>query len=192
MIVLQYNPTQVSRQVEARTTGQGGSPSEALRLSGAPQETITLNEVIIDATDQLETADDTATDVGIYPQLSALEMLLYPKSSLVIANSVLMAAGVVEVIQPAMPFTLFVWGAKRVVPVRLNSFTITEEQFDTKLNPTRARISSLALQVLSYNDFPLLHPGYHAFLSHQIVKEVMAVDSSLSDASAVAGGETGL
>jgi hypothetical protein len=192
VIVFQYNPTQVSRQVQINAAEQGGSPTEVLRLAGAPRETITLNEVIIDATDQLEQADDTAVDIGIYPQLSALEMLLYPKSAVVIANTVLMATGTIEVVQPAAPFTLFVWGAKRVVPVRLNSFTITEEQFDTKLNPTRARISSLALQVLSYNDFPLIHPGYHAFLAHQVVKEAMAITGSVSDLSAVAGGEIGL
>jgi hypothetical protein len=189
VIIFQYNPTQVSRQVQAKTAEQGGSPTEALRLAGAPQETITLNEVILDATDQLEKGDDIATATGIYPQLSALEMLLYPKSAVVIANTVLMAAGTIEVIQPAAPFTLFVWGVKRVLPVRIGGFTITEEQFDTNLNPTRARISSLALQVLSYNDFPLTHPGYYAFLTHQVVKETMAVIGSVSNAASVAGVE---
>jgi len=28
--------------------------------------------------------------------------------------------------------------------------------------------------VLSYNDFPSLHPGYYAFLSQQIGKEALA------------------
>jgi hypothetical protein len=41
----------------------------------------------------------------------------------------------------------------------------------------RAR-ASLELRVLSYNDFPVMHPGYALFLSHQIVKETMAAIGS--------------
>lgn len=187
VIIFQYNPTQVSRQLEARTAQQGGSPTEALRLAGAPKETITLNEVILDATDQLEQSDGIATSMGVYPQLSALEMLLYPKSAVVIANTVLMAAGSIEVIQPAAPLTLFIWGVKRVLPVRLSGFSITEERFDPNLNPIAAKLS-LTLNVLSYNDFSITHPGYYTFLTHQVVKETMATIGSLSNLSAVAGG----
>jgi hypothetical protein len=191
VIIFQYNPTQVSRQVEARTSGQDGSPTEVLRLAGAPRETITLNEVILDATDQLEQGDDIATSIGIYPQLSALEMLLYPKSAVVIANTAMMMAGTIEIIQPAAPFTLFIWGIKRVLPVRLTSFSITEDRFDPKLNPIAANLS-LTLNVLSYNDFPITHPGYYTFLAHQVVKETMAVIGSVSNVSAVAGAEISL
>lgn len=187
VIIFQYNPAQVSRQLQARTAGQGGAPTEALRLAGAPQETITLSEVILDVTDQLEQQDELATSVGIYPQLSALEMLLYPKSAVVIANTVLMATGTIEIIQPEAPFTLFIWGVKRVLPVRIDSFSITEERFDPKLNPIAAKLS-LSLKVLSYNDFPLTHPGYHTFLAHQIVKETLATIGSVNNVSAVAGG----
>ncbi|MCO5185291.1 MAG: hypothetical protein M9928_20395 [Anaerolineae bacterium] len=187
VIIFQYNPTQVSRQLEARTAEQGGSPTEALRLAGAPKETITLNEVILDATDQLEQTDGIATSMGVYPQLSALEMLLYPKSAVVIANTVLMAAGSIEVIQPAAPLTLFIWGIKRVLPVRLSGFSITEERFDPNLNPIAAKLS-LTLNVLSYNDFSITHPGYYTFLTHQVVKETMATIGSVNNLSAVAGG----
>jgi hypothetical protein len=187
VIIFQYNPNQVSRQLEARTAQQGGSPTEALRLAGAPKETITLNEVILDATDQLEKADGIATSMGVYPQLSALEMLLYPKSAVVIANTVLMAAGSIEVVQPAAPLTLFIWGVKRVLPVRLSGFSITEERFDPNLNPIAAKLS-LTLNVLSYNDFSITHPGYYTFLTHQVVKETMATIGSISNLSAVAGG----
>lgn len=191
VILFQYNPKQVSRQLQARTSGQEGARSEALRLSGPPQETITLNEVELDATDQLERGESTAATMGIYPQLSALEMLIYPKSAVVIANTILLAAGTIETVQPAAPFTLFIWGIKRVVPIRLTGFSITEEEFDPNLNPIRAKLS-LTLNVLSYNDFPVTHPGYHTFLAHQVVKETMAVIGSVSNISAVAGGQVNL
>ena len=191
VIIFQYNPKQLSRQVQARTGGQEGAQAEALRLAGPPTETITISELDLDASDQLEKGDPVAQSMGIYPQLSALEMLLYPKSAMVIANTVLLAAGTIEVIQPEAPLTLFIWGIKRVLPVRLTSFTINEVQYDPQLNHTVANLN-LTMNVLSYNDFPVTHPGYYLFLSHQVVKETMAVIGSVGNLSAVAGGNIDL
>jgi hypothetical protein len=191
VIIFQYNPAQVSRQVQARTASGDASPQETLRLAGAPKETITLNEVILDATDQLEQSDTIAATMGVYPQLSALEMLLYPKSAAVIANTALMLAGSIEIVQPAAPFTLFIWGIKRVLPVRLSGFNITEERFDPDLNPIAAKLN-LTLNVLSTNDFSVSHPGYYTFLTHQVVKETMAVVGSVSNVAAVAGGDVSI
>jgi len=179
VIIFQYNPDTLTRTLRAQGTGgQGGERSEALRLRGAPTEDIQIS-IEIDATDQLEQSDPLATTVGIYPQLSALEMLIYPKSALVIANTALLAAGTIEIIPAMAPFTLFIWGPQRVLPVRLTQFTITEEAYDTVLNPIRARVG-LGLRVLSYNDLPLTHPGYGLFLAHQIIKETMATIGSVA------------
>jgi hypothetical protein len=179
VIVFQYNPSTLTRALQAQTSGgDGSSRSEALRLKGAPVETLNL-EMEIDATDALEQAQDTARRMGIYPQLSALEMLLYPKSALVIANTALLAVGTMEIVPPMGPLTLFIWGAKRVLPVRLTGFSITEEAHDAQLNPIRATVS-LGLHVLSYNDLPMSHPGYHLFLAHQVVKETMATVGSVN------------
>lgn len=186
VIILQYNPETLTRSLQAQTTGgEGSSRAEALRLKGPPVETINL-EVEIDATDQLEKTDPTATSIGIHPQLAALEILLYPKSSLVITNTVLLATGTIEVIPPEAPFTLFIWGSQRILPVRLDNFSITEEAHDPNLNPIRAKVS-LGLRVLSYNDFSLTHPGYALFLSHQIVKEAFAVIASTGNLNATGG-----
>jgi hypothetical protein len=172
IIVFQYNPDTLSRTLTAQTTGGNADRGEALRLKGPPEEKISL-EVEIDATDQLEQAKFPATSLGVHPTLASLEMLLYPKSALVIANEVLMAVGVIEVIPPEAPLTLFIWGVKRIVPVRLTQFTITEEAFDPNLNPIRAKVR-LDLRVLNYNDLGLLSVGGALFMAHQVVKEVMA------------------
>lgn len=183
IISFQYNPDTMTRQIEAQTTrSDDGDRGEALRLKGAPVETISL-DVEIDATDQLEQANALAVSSGIYPQLSALEMLVYPKSSLVIANTILLAVGTIEIIPPAAPFTLFIWGPQRVLPVRISTFSITEEAYDVNLNPTRARVQ-LGLRVLSYNDLPITHPGYALFLAHQVAKETMATLNTVGNASA--------
>jgi len=60
-----------------------------------------------------------------------------------------------------------------VLPVRITSFSITEEAFDTLLNPTRAKVD-LTLQVLSYYDLKKSNPGFTLFMAYQIAKELMA------------------
>jgi len=186
VIVFQYNPETVKRSLTAQTTGSGEgrqtSQGEAMRLTGPPQETIDV-EIVIDAIDQLEQAQPPATTLGIYPQLSALEMLLYPKSALVIANEVLLQLGIIEVVPPEAPLTVLVWGAKRVLPIRLNQFTITEEMFDPNLNPISAKVS-LNLRVLNYHDLGLASPGGALFMVHQVVKEAMATLNSVANAPA--------
>ena len=185
IIVFQYNPDTLTRTLTSQTSGSNADQGEVLRLKGPPQETIKL-DVEIDATDQLEQAKEPATTMGIYPILASLEMLLYPKSRLVIANEVLMNMGMIEIVPPEAPLTLFAWGAKRVLPVRLTSFTITEEAFDPSLNPIRARVS-LDMRVLNYQDLGLASVGGALFMAHQIAKETMATISVGGAAAASIG-----
>ncbi|MGQ9613922.1 hypothetical protein [Chloroflexus sp.] len=184
VIIFQYNPDTLSRTLEAQTGSEG---SDALRIKGAPVETIKL-DVELDATDQLEQG---GAALGLHPQLAALEVLIYPKSSLVVANTALLNAGTIEILPPQAPFTLFIWGPKRVLPVRLTEFSISEEAYDPQLNPIRAKVS-LGLRVLSYNDLPLTNPGYHLFLAHQIVKETMAATARSSSLDATGAGSLSL
>ncbi len=185
IIIFQYNPDTLTRRLTAQTTGSDNADrGEVLRLKGPPQETINL-EVEIDAADQLEQSQPTALTMGILPTLASLEMLLYPKSSVAIANEVLAAAGIIEVIQPEAPLTLFVWGTQRVLPVRLTEFSITEEAFDPILNPIRAKVN-LGMRVLNYQDLGLTSVGGSIFMAHQIVKEVMATIGSVSEISGTA------
>ena len=184
IIVLQYNPESLTRTIQPQTIGnEEGARTDVLRLTGAPIETIRL-DAELDATDQLEQSDPIATTLGIYPQLSALEMLVYPKSIKVIIDTALMAVGTTEIVPPMAPFTVLIWGIKRVVPVRVADFSITEEAHDVNLNPIRAKVS-LGFRVLSYNDFSVTHPGYYLFLAHQVVKETMALINTANEAAAV-------
>ncbi|VVB95204.1 Uncharacterised protein [uncultured archaeon] len=181
IVIFQYNPERLTRSLNAQTVG-GESSSEPMRLKGAPTETITL-DTEIDAADQLEKGEPKTISMGIYPQLSAMEMLIYPKTSVVIANSALALAGSLELIAPEAPLTLLIWGPNRVLPVRLTQFTITEEAHDGQLNPIRAKVS-LGLKVLSYNDLPPSHKGYGLFLAHQVTKEAMAMIGSMNTPAA--------
>jgi hypothetical protein len=172
VIAFQYNPDTLTRTLEAQMAGgENADRSEALRIKGAPVETIKL-DIEIDASDKLE-ADDS--------------LAIYPRTEMVIANALLMFAGTIEVIPPEAPFTLLIWGPSRILPVRLTEFSITEEAHDIHLNPIRAKVS-LGLRVLSYNDFSQDHPGYNLFLAHQVAKEALSKLGLISNIADVASG----
>lgn len=190
VVVFQYNPEQLTRSIDPQYSDAAGARAEALRLGGPPHETISAT-INIDVIDQLEEADGLASTLGLYPQLSALEMLVYPKSALVIANTALLATGTIEVVPPAAPLTLFIYGWKRVVPVKISSLSISETAHDPQLNPIRAT-ADIGMRVLTYNDLPLTHPGYWTFMAHQVVKETMAMIGSVSNIGAVLGDDVDL
>jgi hypothetical protein len=181
VVVFQYNPDTLTRRLEARAVSQEGDRGEAMRLTGAPKETITLS-IEIDAADQLEQGSRLAMTLGLNPTLAALEMMLYPKVATVIANDALTLAGTIEVIPIEGPLTLFVWGPSRVWPVRLTGFSITEEAHDSMLNPTRAKVE-LSLTVLNYHDLSLLSPARALFLAHHMAKEIMATTNVVNSAA---------
>ena len=182
LVVFQYNPESLERSIRPRIAGEGGDRGEILRLAGPPRETISV-EIELDAADGLESGDAVTVAAGVAPALAALEMLVHPKSALAIANEVLAAVGVIEVIPPEAPLTLFVWGPKRVLPVKLNEFTITEQAFDPALNPILAKVR-LSLGVLTYADVGLASAGGALSLANQVVKEAMA---TIAGAQAVTG-----
>ena len=186
IIVLQYNPDTLSRTLQVQGTGSdGGNRNEVLRLKGPPVETFKL-DAEIDATDQLEFPDRnrSAVEVGIFPQLAALELIVYPSSDQLLENNRLAQSGTLEIAPMEAPLTLFVWSKQRVVPVRVTDFSITEEAFDPTLNPIRAKVS-LGFRVLSVTDLGFNHRGSGLFIAYQQQKERLAALSYTGDLSAL-------
>jgi hypothetical protein len=176
VIALQYNPDSLSRtlQIQAVPGGQDGVRVDALRLRGPAIETIKI-EAELDATDQLESPNQnpTAVQYGLHPQLAQLEMLVNPTIETLEADDALANAGTLEIIPLEQPLTLFVWSKSRVVPVRLTDFSITEEAFDTNLNPIRAKVS-LGMRVLNVDDLGFDSPGGQMFMTYLSNKENLA------------------
>ena len=173
IVVLQYNPDTLTRTLQVQGAGaESGDRLEALRLKGPPVETIKL-EAEIDATDQLEVADSTATQLGLYQQLAALETIVYPSSSQLRANNSQAQSGTLEIAPMEAALTLFIWSRNRILPVRLTDFSITEEAFDPNLNPIRAKVS-LGMRVLSVNDLGFDHKGGNLFMTYLQQKEQFA------------------
>ncbi|WP_020160075.1 hypothetical protein [Methylobacter marinus] len=184
IVVLQYNPDQLSRTLQVQAmSGESGDRSEALRLKGAPVETFKL-EAEIDATDQLEFPDQNISykDLGIFPQLAALESLISPTSDQLSGMESILTGGTVEIAPVEAPLALFVWSVQRVAPVRVTEFSITEEAFDTQLNPIRAKVS-LGLRVLTISDFGFGHKGGQYFMAYLKNKEFLAQKAGNGDLS---------
>jgi hypothetical protein len=179
VIALQYNPDSLTRSLQIQTTpgGQDGVRVDALRLRGPAIETIKL-EAELDATDQLEFPNQfpLAPQFGLQPQLAQLEMLINPSVETLLADDAMASVGTLEIIPLEQPLTLFVWSKSRVVPVRLTDFSVTEEFFDTSLNPIRAKVS-LGLRVLSIDDLGFEHPGGHMFMAYLATKEALAAQA---------------
>lgn len=173
VIPLQYNPDTLSRSFQIKGVGtESGDRIEALRLKGPPVETIKV-EVEIDATDQLETAESTVTQSGLHPILAALETLVYPFSTTLQDNNAVAASGSLEIVAAVADLTVFVFGPKRIAPVRITEFTVTEEAFDVNLNPIRAKVS-LGMRVLSIDDVPFEERSGGLFMSYLKAKEQLA------------------
>ncbi|TDC88606.1 hypothetical protein E1161_23525 [Saccharopolyspora aridisoli] len=178
VIVLQFNPDSLERSVSPQSaggegdSGGGGSGSgdknEALRLKGPAQESWKFTAEL-DATDQL----DVTAPHGIHPQLATLEMLVQPSTAQLREHSRLAKNGAIEISPIEMPLTLFTWGSKRVVPVKLSEFSINESAFDVNLNPIRASLS-LSVKLLTISDLPAGHRGAELYMAHLAQKERMA------------------
>jgi hypothetical protein len=173
IIALQYNPDTLSRTLQVKSVGADSSDrTEALRLKGPPTETIKL-EIEIDATDKLEHGEAQSTQMGIYPQLAALETIIYPTYAQLQKNNEDAGSGKLEIVPMETPLTLFIWSKNRILPVRITDFSITEEAFDAALNPIRAKVS-LGLRVLNVDDLSFKHKGGSLFMSYLQQKEQFA------------------
>jgi hypothetical protein len=174
VVTLQYNPDTVTRSLQPQRIEATGSRSQVLRLTGPPVETFRFTAEI-DAADKLEFPDSNpdAVESGIQPQLAALETLVYPTSTELQANHESAQAGTLEIAPMEAPLALLVWSVNRVLPVQLTSFSITEQAFDTSLNPIRATID-LEFRVLSVLDLGFSHKGGSLYMAYQQQKERLA------------------
>jgi hypothetical protein len=175
-IALQYNPDLLTRSYQVQGVGGegGGQGAQPFRLKGPAIESIKL-EAEIDATDALEQPDQNANAVqhGIGPQLAVLEGLVNPTTAELLALNALSQSGTLEILPPEAPLVLFIWGASRVVPVRITEFSITEEAFDVALNPIRAKVS-LGLRVMTTDDLGFDDRGGNIFINHLRTREALA------------------
>jgi hypothetical protein len=177
VIALQYNPDTLTRSFQLKAMGETAEQSEALRLRGPAVETIKL-DAELDASEQLEHPDenDVVARHGLAPALAALQGIANPTSAQLLASNALAHAGVLEIAPMLAPLMVFVWSPNRILPVRLTELSITEEAFDTRLNPIRAKVS-LGMRVLSVDDLGFDVRGGGLFIAAMQATERLAAQS---------------
>ncbi len=178
IIVFQYNPESMTRQLtpwKPREQVEYGSEEEARKAGEKllnelsqpydPEETFTL-ALELDAADALEEPEShrVAVIAGVADRISAMEMLCYPPGPgalgglLNVSVNVSIGAGGISasvgtadsVPRLEVPIVLFFWGPGRIVPVRISSFSVEEQQYSPLLYPLRAKVS-IGMTVLNEN-----------------------------------------
>ena len=162
IIVFQFNPetmTHTWTQPEPSPAGPNAIVTDPYAVTHEPGESFSF-VLALDAADSIATGSVSAPLAeasGVYSRLAALEMLLYPASSTAnplnpgggggllgtVTAAIGSAIGVSA--KQAVPANvlntvLFVWGAGRIVPVRITGLTVTERLYDAALNPTLAEV----------------------------------------------------
>jgi hypothetical protein len=157
VIPFRFNPETLSRafQVEQGKTGSGTDAKKGAGKSdqgadaagGTVKQSLTV-QVRFDFDDRHQGLDGLPAELGILPEVSALESLLFPAETASDANS----DGKEPVkAKKERPTVLFVWGKKRVLPVRITGMNVNETRFNAELNPTRAEVD-VALEVMGDAD----------------------------------------
>ncbi|HYJ78718.1 MAG TPA: hypothetical protein VEW03_03875 [Longimicrobiaceae bacterium] len=171
-----FNPETLSRgrtaSYQAANAGAGAAGcrdrSEAQEHSCLSQVSVTAESISLtlqlDATDDLDEGKGLAQQFGIGPQLSVLELMIYPKTDQLFGFPIGNLVGGTDQFGAAqartIPIILFIWGRKRVVPVIVTSMQVTEQEYFPDLNPKRAQVA-VQLTVLEGFNPPYLY--YHGW-----------------------------
>jgi len=187
IVVFQFNPVSVTRTpaLVQPPPPKGEGQKNTLEQPDQPTENISFS-LRIDATDQLAEKNPITAASGILPTLSALELLMIPKSSFSLELYRLSGKDSPAMNPPLeLPTVLFFWGAYRILPVTIDSLSINETEYDPQLNPIRAEVS-VSLKVLLPSQVDT-QGGFArgAYRYSQGVKEVLA---ALNQSNAVSIG----
>ena len=193
LVVFQFNPEELARTISigelpTETANQRTPLTDGHSISIPPVESFTLMA-------RFSAADDLGNGAavspiprafGVGPQIAALEKMVYPPQPLGdVADQALDAAGDAAGVEPekklerripleSLPRILFMWGATRLLPVRIQSMTITEQKFDAFLNPVQVEVQ-LGLDVLTLAKKSGDKIGYGALKYSRGVKEAQAI-----------------
>jgi len=153
-------------QGAATLTDLTDAQTNQLRQPFDPTESFNLT-LELDAADALEepSSHPIATIAGVADRISAMEMLCYPPGPGAIGGLLnvsvnvslggggpLLSVGSAADVVPRrdVPIVLFFWGPGRIVPVRIVTFSVEEQQYSPLLYPIRAKVT-IGLKVLDEN-----------------------------------------
>ena len=211
VVIFQYNPETITHTwtpAAPDTTTSGNNKPNPLAVKGLPGESFSFT-LAMDANDMISdgspVAVGLATATGIYSRLAALEMLLYPTGSFTsnqllgsVSSAINSALGGSApqtdptVPQYMMPTVLFIWGPERILPVRMNSLTITEKLYDpVLLNPIHAE-AQVGMSVLTPDEVSALSDSLKSVASvaydfSQAFRQAMAIANLANAVESIIG-----
>ena len=160
VVIFQFNPETLTRTIQIPPRPSGAAARETTQAGETPIEKITL-KAQFSAADGKGTGNILATTLGVGPRLAALEKMVNPASKLsgLIGAAIDAIGGALggggadeprQVIpRQKFPLILFIWGPFRVLPVVIESMSITELHYDFLLNPIQADVNiGLAVNVI--------------------------------------------
>ena len=161
VVIFQFNPESLSRTLQIPPRPTGATQRETTQAGEKTFEKITF-KAHFSAANMLDEGKVLAELFGIGPQLAALEKMVLPSSKIagligaaIDAIGDALGGGDDAPAQPIprekYPRILFIWGLTRVLPVTIDSMSISELEYDSILNPLRAEVD-IALSVIAVDD----------------------------------------
>lgn len=151
VVIFQFNPDTLTRTVQAPPRPTSGKDAETYQAGEPSVEKISL-KASFSAADDLGQNKELARKFGVGMRLAALEKMVHSAGPLseAIGKTLVKITGAKPrqtIPREIYPRILFIWGKYRVLPVIIESMSITEQQYDLALNPVLAEVSiSLAVQ----------------------------------------------
>lgn len=162
IVIFQFNPESLSRTLQIPTRPTGPTQRETTQAGEKTFEKITF-KAHFSAANMLDEGKALAKLFGIGPQLAALEKMVLPSAKIAgligaaidAIGDALGGGGDDAPAQPIprekYPRILFIWGLTRVLPVTIDSMSISELEYDAILNPLRAEVD-ITLSVINVDD----------------------------------------
>lgn len=162
VVIFQFNPETLTRTIQIPSRPTSGASRETTQAGEPSIEKISL-KASFSAADEFGENKVLARLFGVGTRLAALEKMVHPAGPL----SDLIGAGLSAVgdalglgggsddeprqtiPREKYPRILFIWGPYRILPVVLESMSITEQQYDFVLNPVQAEVTlSMAVNAI--------------------------------------------
>ncbi len=152
VVIFQFNPETLTRTVQIPPRPASGAARETTQAGEPAIEKISL-KASFSAADEFGDNKVLARLFGVGTRLAALEKMVHPSNDLLAAlGAALGGAGDAlglggddeprQVIpREKYPRILFIWGMYKILPVVLESMSITEQQYDFLLNPVQAEVT---------------------------------------------------
>ena len=147
VVIFQFNPETLTRTVQIPSRPASATARETTQAGEPSVEKITL-KASFSAADEFGENKVLARLFGVGTRLAALEKMVYPSNDLLAAIGAALGIGGdagepgrQAIPRQKLPRILFIWGPYKILPVVLESMSITEQQYDFLLNPVQAEVS---------------------------------------------------